>query len=258
MALAASRRRHSIGIALSGLAFLGFSFIRPGIAKSADCSWTFGKCTTCVHDHLLRLEEECHAAVSSNKAPPSGCATDYRILKSNKGCNDFLLIPTRRMPGLEAPELQKAKGLNYWAIAWTRAKEFVPCHDIGLAVNSRCGRTENQLHIHMSCVQPGLRSFLDKDGARITGTWSAITAVNPYGPYRLIRIGKGSDPFKLMLTLPGAQNTSDWKEKETLALIPVESGTDKAGFYLLAGRCDGDKSCGFAEGLLNDWALCEK
>jgi hypothetical protein len=60
-----------------------------------------------------------------------------------------------------------------------------------------------------------------------------------------------------MLTIPGAQNTTDWKEKETLILIPVNSGTNKAGFYLLAGRCDGIQSCGFGEHVLDERAVCK-
>jgi CDP-diacylglycerol pyrophosphatase len=255
MAMASSWRR-STAIAISGLVFLGYTFLQPDVVKSGDCPWTFGKCTTCIHDHLLLLEEQCHTAMA-NKPPPSGCANDYRIIKSNKGCNDFLLIPTLRMPGLEAPELQQPQSLNYWAIAWTRSKDFVPCQDRGLAVNSRCSRTENQLHIHMSCVPGKLRTFLDENSRQITHTWSEMSTVKNYGKYRLIRIAKNSDPFKTMLTIPDAQNTSDWKEKETLVLIPVKGGTNEAGFYLMAGRCDGNKSCGFGEGLLNHWAVCK-
>jgi CDP-diacylglycerol pyrophosphatase len=254
--MSASRRR-SAGIILLGLAAL-VCILFPSIdARSQDCSWSLGKCKPCVNDHLLRLEQQCQTAPGPNQPHPSGCGPGYRILKSIAGCNDYLFIPFQRLSGVEDPQLQKPQAPNYWAIAWSRARNYVPCHDIGLAINSRCGRTENQLHIHMSCVPAELRSFLNQESSRITQTWSEPKDILHYGSYRLIRIDNNTNPFRQMLTIPGAQNNTDWKEKETLILIPVSVGSNDAGFYLLAGRCDGITSCGFGEHVLDKRAVCK-
>jgi CDP-diacylglycerol pyrophosphatase len=246
--------RRSLGTIVLGLAALVGSLFFSVDVSSQDCSWSLGKCKPCVNQHLLRLEQQCQTASS---AKPSGCGPSYRVLKSIAGCNDYLFIPFQRLIGLEDPELQKPQAPNYWAIAWSRAKDYVPCHDIGLAINSRCGRTEDQLHIHMSCVPADLRGFLDQDSSRITQMWSEPKDILHYGSYRLIRIDRNANPFRQMLTIPGAQNTTDWKEKETLILIPVSAGSNDAGFYLLAGRCDGVTSCGFGEHVLDKRVVCK-
>ncbi len=67
----------------------------------------------------------------------------FALLKDIVGKTQFLLIPTRRLEGIESPELLAADTPNYWEDAW-KARRFVAAaaqapltrDDIGLDVNS--------------------------------------------------------------------------------------------------------------------------
>src|SRR6202035_4173904 len=73
--------------------------------------------------------------------------------------NDTVLSPTRRIIGIEDPFLQSPEAPNYFDAAW-RARAFlkdaggqVPERDaVVLFVNSAIVRTQDQLHIHVGCL----------------------------------------------------------------------------------------------------------
>jgi CDP-diacylglycerol diphosphatase len=83
-------------------------------------------------------------------------AQGWAVVKDVRNPTHLLLVPTRRIIGIESPFLTTPDAPNYWAFAWNARPLFerllgrpAPREDIGLVVNSRFGRTQDQLHIHM-------------------------------------------------------------------------------------------------------------
>lgn len=73
----------------------------------------------------------------------------------------FLLIPLARITGIEDPALRESAGRNYLYDAWAarflvtaRLNNSLPESDVVLTINPKNARTQDQLHIHISCSSP--------------------------------------------------------------------------------------------------------
>lgn len=156
----------------------------------------------------------------------------------------ILLTPTVRLAGIESPELLRPSGLNYWRDAWAarthleaRAGKAVPREDVGLAINSVVGRSQALLHIHIDCVDAGVRDRLAADAPRFSHRWRPWNGVR-WRRYR-VRLLNGEeltrDPFRLLAEgVPGARvDMGAW----TLAVVGARL-RDGPGFFLLADRAD--------------------
>lgn len=105
-------------------------------------------------------------------------ALEYVVLKDRKGDRHYLLLPTRKISGIESEEILAEDTPNYFELAWEN-RGFLsndlssPLTDdqIMLAINSQVGRTQNQLHIHISCVKHKLREMIEKGRSNILQTW---------------------------------------------------------------------------------------
>ncbi|MBV9512069.1 MAG: CDP-diacylglycerol diphosphatase, partial [Caulobacteraceae bacterium] len=167
----------------------------------------------------------------------------YAVLKDIRGATQLLVIPTDRVTGVESPALLAPGAPNYFEDAW-RARDLfekrvgraVPRVDIGLAVNSMYGRSQNQLHIHVDCVRPDVRAALAANIGRIGPRWRRLgvpLAGHDYLARRLDGDDLGANnPFKL---LAGAdRRTRADMGAETLAVIAVVTSHGGPGFVLLA------------------------
>jgi len=169
------------------------------------------------------------------------------ILKAPGDKAHFLLVPTAPIAGIESPALLKPDVPNYWDYAWdfrtTLAKYAgrpVEWNDLGLAVNSVAGRSQNQLHIHIACVRTAVRDALEKHQTAIGKTWSKLDFPFNGHRYMAMRIEgnkMGSlDPFKLLAEgLPSARSAMD---KQTLAVTGASFEDGQHGFFILADRAD--------------------
>lgn len=71
--------------------------------------------------------------------------------------DDFLLLPTNRIKGIECPYLENGSQLNLWSAAWFQIPNYVavnPAKPFALGVNSADTRGQDQLHIHLAQVYP--------------------------------------------------------------------------------------------------------
>jgi CDP-diacylglycerol pyrophosphatase len=165
----------------------------------------------------------------------------YAVLHDIKGGAHFLLIPTRTITGMESTELVEAGAPNYFAAAW-QARDLVAAvagHSIGrgaigLALNPRHARSQDQLHIHIECLRTEVAHALRAAAPRIRGTWSSVdVGASVYEAMRVMgeELG-GADPFELLADhLPGAKSAmGDY----TLVLAGMDF-TEGPGFILLAG-----------------------
>ena len=122
---------------------------------------------------------------------------------------DMILVPTRRVVGIEDPFLQSAEAPNYFDGAW-RARSFLSGPDgrapereaVALVINSAVVRIQDQLHIHVGCLLPTGRRALAAAAPRVPiGQWAEVGAVIPHTMFWGIRI-QGTDladvePFRL-------------------------------------------------------------
>ncbi|HWG06308.1 MAG TPA: CDP-diacylglycerol diphosphatase, partial [Beijerinckiaceae bacterium] len=179
----------------------------------------------------------------------------FALLKDIVGQTQFLLIPTRRLEGIESPELLAADTPNYWEDAW-KARHFVAAaaqapltrDDLGLAINSRFARSQSQLHIHLDCVKPRVKQALSQHAAEIGEAWAPLE-IGPSGTHYLARRLDGeelsADPFHALAE--GVAGARDHMDRETLVVIGATYGDGSPGFYLLSDQTDpttGDRASG--------------
>ncbi|WP_247654121.1 MULTISPECIES: CDP-diacylglycerol diphosphatase [Microvirga] len=92
-----------------------------------------------------------------------------------------LVVPTTRLVGIEAPALQQPGAVAYWQAALAARSVVVEAtdgrvriEDVGLAINSRNSRTQDQLHFHADCVQPEVLTALRRHEAEFGSTWKPL------------------------------------------------------------------------------------
>ncbi|CAB3794015.1 CDP-diacylglycerol diphosphatase [Pararobbsia alpina] len=186
-------------------------------------------------------------------------AGGYAVLKDIRGVGQHLLIPTEKISGIDSPRLEQPGLPNYWRDAW-EARVYVerslhtslPPEDIGLAINSASGRSQNQLHIHIDCMQPEVVAALSAQRASIGESWRELDVPLEGHRYRARLITDGTlrdtDPFALLVADTRARGES--MADQTLLLTGTTLADGKPAFILLNDHVHGlDR--GSAEELLD-------
>lgn len=146
-------------------------------SANADALWKIvhGRC---VPD--MKTKHNPAPCVSVNLA--QGEAGGFAILKDAKGNTQYLVIPTAKITGIESPPILAPNAINYFSEAWAvtdlvdqRQNHTLPRTDFAIAINSVSGRSQNQLHIHVDCIQPRAKSVLEQLGPEIGTTWQRLT-----------------------------------------------------------------------------------
>jgi CDP-diacylglycerol pyrophosphatase len=138
---------------------------------------------------------------------------EYIILKDNSPAKPeaYLIIPTKRVTGIEDRRIFKWPFLDFWDYAWHQSQKYPgqPASRIGLAINSEHGRTQNQLHIHISCVRPDVSKILEsKDNEiEVDPAKSVALELPPHNnTYRVMKVGRltgDKNPFEVIQGIPG-------------------------------------------------------
>ena len=183
---------------------------------------------------------------------PAPCAAvshkgGYAVLKDPQGKTQYLLVPTARVTGIESPELMARGSPNYWQAAWSsrrliegRVGQAIPRQDLGLAVNSIPGRTQNQLHIHIDCVRRDVRDTLAAHAPEIGLRWAPLpfTLLGDHYQARWVKGAElgANDPFKLLASADLAARRD--MGQETLVVLGAVGRNGVPGFVVLGGRAD--------------------
>lgn len=209
---------------------------------------------SCVPDQLQRDD----AAPCEQVDLSAGEENGYAVLKDLVGPLQFLLIPTRRVTGIESPEILAPDAPNYFAAAW-RARSFVderagrtlPRDWVSLAINSEQARTQTQLHIHVDCLSADVHGALAEHSSEIGPEWATFPVPLAGQRYDAVFVG-GEDldavnPFVLLADgVPGARAAMG---DETLVVVGAVARDGSPGFIVLANRADpatGDRAGGEA------------
>jgi CDP-diacylglycerol pyrophosphatase len=190
-----------------------------------------------------------------------GAENGFAILRDPRGGTQFLLIPTTRISGIESPIVRGPHATNYFADAWEvrtyvdeALHQTLPRDDIGLAINSAVSRSQDQLHIHFSCLRPGALEALHKNEGKIGDRW-ALLNIPLLGHYYTAMWVTGENlraynPFRLLAErVPDAMR--DMGDR-TLVVVGLTRSDGTKGFVILSGQVNkesGDRA--FGEELLD-------
>ena len=188
------------------------------------------------------LQSASAAPCDSVYLPPSrDLDSGYAVLKDRKGGAHFLIISTRAIGGMESPELLKPGVPNYFAAAWRERGRIaavighpVPRDAVGLAINPKHARTQDQFHIHLECLRADVAAALHRIAVRLGDQWAPMRIGGT--TYQAIRIRGEAlgevDPIRVLAErLPAARESmGDY----TLVLAGI-SFADGPGFVELAG-----------------------
>lgn len=194
-------------VAIVVVVTVGFACIALKFNSNADKLWNI-------------VSQQCVPG-QENKNNPSPCrlvniSDGYVVLKDRNGALQFLLMPVAKITGVESEKLLNPATPNYLSEAW-RARHFMEEKHgaimddrvFSLAVNSRWGRSQNQLHIHISCLRPDIREQLDKLDHRLTAKWQSLQlGSHEYEVRTMTRDEfKRTSPFiRIANELPGARD----------------------------------------------------
>lgn len=183
-------------------------------------------------DGLLRQMQACLA----QPVPELPCvivdrARGFVVIKDHAPSKPdaYLIVPDTEITGIEDPRALRPPVRDFWAWGWEVGEALLgrPRQDLALAINSEAGRSQNLLHIHISCVLPAVRDAL------AAGEVGARWASGPYVFFGDSRYNArvvetlSPDPFARLRELPAARADMG---AQSLAMI----GRADGGFYLLA------------------------
>ncbi|AZG15928.1 CDP-diacylglycerol diphosphatase [Cupriavidus pauculus] len=143
-------------------------------------------------------------------------AQGFVLYKDMIGASHYLVIPDHAMAGVDDPRVWQDGPRNAWSFGW-QARDIVgkavgrPLPDtlLGLAINARTSRSQDQLHIHLDCISDRAREFLLN--GNIGTQWQDLSfngkpmramlvpaepAALPVNPFSLVRqdvLGKAAD-----------------------------------------------------------------
>jgi len=214
-----------------------------------------------VHDQcLVAARNETNPAPCSYVETYMGTAKGYAVLKDIVGDAQFLLIPTKRLSGIESPDLVAPDAPNYWQAAWEarrylnlKLERTLPRNAIGMAVNSSAKRSQDQLHIHIDCVRPEVVRALAEHADDIGEQWRT-TPFRLIGRYFIARRVSSPDledvnPFRLLYS-SSADAAADMGH-ETLIVVGATFSNHREGFVLLSEKATTIKGSGHGEDLLD-------
>lgn len=132
---------------------------------------------------------------------------------------------------MESPILLDPATPNLFAAAWQQRELLsrqhgAPVDDraVSLAINAQYGRTQNQLHIHISCLRPDVRRQLDALTPTLSEQWQPATLLQHRYLIRTLstaQLAQQSVFIRLALEVPHARSEMG---KYGLALAQLPDG----------------------------------
>jgi CDP-diacylglycerol pyrophosphatase len=164
------------------------------------------------------VHEQCVPHLQQGGAPPKPCdAVDMASgedkgvaeLKDRNGVAQMLAIPTHRVTGIEDPFLLSADAPNYFASAWTQGRALFETHlgaqpprdAVAITVNSMFARSQDQLHLHVDCLDKAVAAALRDYAPSVDETWRPMTVAlhgRNYWARRLVGETISASPFLLL------------------------------------------------------------
>ena len=218
------RPRHASGwlVALVATLAIACCFAVPLQAQTAPSAGTGKKgrhaAATCTLEPrpntLWSLAQCCAKDLSGNSTCVLYDAKDeYVIVKDNapEKPDAYLIIPTVPVTGIEDPKIFGLPFLDFWQDGWLRSQKYPgrPGSETALAINSKYGRSQNQLHIHISCVLPDVSKTLQSTDVPAYPAPPVKlhlgTHGNIYAAVKVTGLTGQNSPFNVVESFPGVK-----------------------------------------------------
>ena len=166
------------------------------------------------------------------------------ILKDLVGVAQMLAIPTRRITGIEDPQMLAPNAPPVFADAWgaktlveARLGRALPRDAVGLAINSKWARSQDQFHIHVDCMAVSVMKVLADYALALDSQWRAMTVPLQGRVYLARRVDAPDlvDVAPLKLLADGVQGARANMGAYSLAAVGA-TFDGKPGFVLLADQ----------------------
>jgi CDP-diacylglycerol pyrophosphatase len=200
-------------------------------------------------DALLKLMQCCTRDLKSNEDCREYDAVNrYVIIHDNAPTKPeaYLLIPTAKVTGIDDRQIFKAPYLNLWANAWDQSERYPGWGDrrIALAINSAHSRTQDQLHVHISCIDARVARVLDEKQSDAPYTVQLPPANNTYTVTVRNDLTDKESPFWIARDVSPGEAMGD----KSVAVVKSKD----AGRYLILTTMYKDGKGGSAEELLDE------
>ncbi len=207
-------------------------------------------------DPLWKIAQNCVSNPGGNCRSVPGSNGDYIVVNGKTPNNDYLLLPTCRVTGIECPMIWNSGAPNFWkgALEGAKLSSVSPKQPYGFGINSKDARKRQQLHIHIAPLQNGSVKILPQltaqkkkivtDKRDWLNSVIIIKGVEPNGPkdrpYRALWVQDLDHNmfeylFAYIATPMGLQERMDpaaIMPYENLVVIPEDPKTG-TGFYVL-------------------------
>ncbi|MGL4859769.1 MAG: CDP-diacylglycerol diphosphatase [Enterobacteriaceae bacterium] len=157
------------------LSVIGYFSISQSYANNRDILWDK------VHNQCVPAYQNQDIYAPCSLVDENGHYVIFKV-DVNNDKYQYLLLPTDKITGVEDKQLLSADTQAWFYQAWSaraliaeKLDRKIKERDISLTVNSINARTQDQLHIHISCLSPDIRKVLDKiDLTRSGKGWQVV------------------------------------------------------------------------------------
>jgi CDP-diacylglycerol pyrophosphatase len=234
-----ARRRLCVALGLSvGASISVWAFNAPARADPMAL-WRI------VHDQCVPHFEAGEGPKPCERVDLSGGVEEgVAILKDLVGVAQMLAIPTRRITGIEDPQMLAPDAPKVFFAAWeakplveARLHHALPREAIAIAINSKWARSQDQLHLHVDCVAVSVADTLANAHSSLDDTWRTMTVLLHGRVYLARRVDSDdlSDVQPLRLLAASVEGASAHMAAYSLAAIGA-TFDGKPGFILLADQ----------------------
>jgi CDP-diacylglycerol pyrophosphatase len=166
------------------------------------------------------------------------------ILKDLVGVAQMLAIPTRRITGIEDPQMLAPEAPPVFVVAWNaknlveeRLHRALPREALGLAINSKWARSQDQLHVHVDCMAVPVMKALAEYASALDNQWRAMTVPLQGRVYFARRVDSAdlADVAPLKLLAYGVEGAQANMGAYSLAAVGA-TFDGRPGFVLLADQ----------------------
>lgn len=169
---------------------------------------------------LWQIVSEGCVTQQQQSASPAPCLRvnlpeHYAVFNDANGPLHTLLIPTDKITGIESPALLNSKTENYFQHGWDtryllQQKSTFPIAEpyLALAINSRYGRTQNQLHLHLACLKPDVYRAISRQIQHIGSQWQTLNTTLSGRHYLAIKVPETTNPFMALAQYVEAEGDS--------------------------------------------------
>ncbi len=181
----------------------------------------------------------------------------YAVIRAPLDRTRVLIVPTQKIEGIESPLLLRPDAAKFWSLAWIErdrvaiaAPRLLRWSDLAMAVNSRPARSQDQLHIHLDCLDARVKRALASRINVLSDSWSLLD-LRPWADrYHVRKLGPAAldqNLFKLLADERSGAAAS--MALQSVAVVGFLENSGERGFVVLVNSNGGqaeellDHSC---------------